>query len=156
MIAVVQRVTEASVTVAGEVVGQIGRGLLALVAVHATDSEQDVIWTAGKLVALRVFRSAAGDKHFNLDVRQVNGSILLVSNFTVAAMTRQGRRPSFDPAAPPEKGRELFDALVAAVRAQGVPSETGRFGADMKVSLVNDGPATFILDSTGGGKAEPR
>ena len=148
MIAVVQRVSEASVTVAGEVVGLIGPGLLALVAVHASDTEKDLIWTANKLASLRVFRSEDGDKHFDLDVRQVNGSILLVSNFTVAAQTRQGRRPSFDQAAPPERGRELFDAFVNAVRAQGVPVATGRFGADMKVSLINDGPATFLLDST--------
>jgi D-tyrosyl-tRNA(Tyr) deacylase len=148
MIAVVQRVSEASVTVAGEIVGRIGPGLLALAAVHASDTERDLIWTANKLASLRVFRSEAGDKHFDLDVRQANGSILLVSNFTVAAQTRQGRRPSFDQAAPPERGRELFDAFVAAVRAQGVPVETGRFGADMTVALVNDGPATFLLDST--------
>ena len=145
MIAVLQRVTEAQVVVAGEVVGRIGPGLLALVAVHATDAGADVAWTAAKLVSLRIFRNA--DKHFDVDVRQAGGSVLLVSNFTVAAATRHGRRPSFDAAAPPEKGRELFDALVAAVREQGVPVQTGVFGADMAVSLVNDGPATFIIDS---------
>lgn len=145
MISVLQRVTEAQVVVAGEVVARIGGGLLALAAVHATDTEADVAWTAAKTVGLRIFRS--GDKHFDVDVRQAGGSVLLVSNFTVAAQTRHGRRPSFDPAAPPEKGRELFDSLVAAVRAQGVPVQTGVFGADMAVSLVNDGPATFIIDS---------
>ena len=148
MIAVVQRVTEANVVVAGEVVGRIDHGLVALVAVHATDAPADVTWMANKLIALRVFRN--GDKHFDLDVKQAGGSILLVSNFTVSAATRQGRRPSFDAAAPPEKGRDLFDALVTAVRATGVPVSTGVFGADMTVTIVNDGPATFILDSRGG------
>lgn len=145
MIAVVQRVTEASVVVAGEVAGQINHGLVALVAVHATDTPTDVTWMANKLLALRIFRN--DDKHFDLDVKQTNGSVLLVSNFTVSAATRQGRRPSFDAAAPPEKGRELFDALVAAVRATDVPVSTGVFGAEMEVTIVNDGPATFILDS---------
>jgi D-tyrosyl-tRNA(Tyr) deacylase len=145
MIAVVQRVTEASVAVEGSVVGRIGAGLLALVAVHATDEPADVDWTAAKLVALRIFRAA--DKYFDADVRQAGGSVLLVSNFTVAARTRQGRRPSFDDAAPATKGRELFDALVAAVRGQGVEVRAGVFGADMAVSLVNDGPVTVIVDS---------
>ena len=145
MIAVVQRVTEASVTVAGEVVGRIGPGLVALVAVHETDEAADVSWMANKLVALRVFRN--GDKHFDVDVRQAAGSVLLVSNFTVAAETRKGRRPSFDAAAGPEKGRALFDALVEGVRALGVTVETGRFGADMGVALANDGPVTVIVDS---------
>ena len=146
MIAVVQRVTEGRVVVADRVVGQIAGGLLALVAVHADDADVDVRWTAGKLVGLRIFRN--GDKHFDADVKQAGGAVLLVSNFTVAARTRQGRRPSFDQAAPPEKGRALFDALVEAVRAQGVTVETGEFGADMAVSMVNDGPVTVIVDST--------
>src|SRR5215213_5616795 len=146
MIAVVQRVTEASVTVAGEVVGKIGHGLAVLIAVHRTDTETDVRWTANKLAGLRIFRQ--GEKYFDADVRQVGGSILLVSNFTVAADTRGGRRPSFIAAAETERGRELFDQLVAAVRALGVPVETGRFGADMLVSIVNDGPVTVIVDSS--------
>lgn len=145
MIAVVQRVTEARVVVEGKTVGEIVGGLVALVAVHATDTAADVEWTAAKLVALRIFRS--GDKHFDADLKQTGGSALLVSNFTVAAKTRHGRRPSFDLAAPPEKGRELFDALVTAMRNQGVPVETGVFGADMSVTLVNDGPVTVVVDS---------
>jgi D-tyrosyl-tRNA(Tyr) deacylase len=148
VIAVVQRVTEARVVVDGRVVGQIAGGLVALVAVHATDTPDDVTWTAGKLAALRIFRN--GDKHFDLDVKQAGGAALLVSNFTVAAATRQGRRPSFDAAAAPEKGRELFDKLVDAVRAQGLAVETGVFGADMAVRIVNDGPVTVIVDSTQG------
>ena len=148
MIAVVQRVSEASVTVEGRAVGQIGPGLLALVAVHKADAAADVSRTANKLCTLRVFRG--GGKYFELDVKQVNGSVLLVSNFTVAAQTRQGRRPSFDDAADPETGRRLFDQLVEAVRATGVPVQTGEFGADMLVSLVNDGPVTVIVDSRAG------
>ena len=151
MIAVVQRVTEAQVVVEGRVVGRIAGGLVALVAVHGTDTRDDVAWMAGKLAGLRIFRS--GDKHFDVDVKQAGGAVLLVSNFTVAAATRQGRRPSFDAAAPPEKGRELFDALVEAVRGQGLAVETGVFGADMAVSLVNHGPVTVIVDSTEGKKA---
>jgi D-tyrosyl-tRNA(Tyr) deacylase len=145
MIAVVQRVTEAAVRVEDEVVGAIGPGLVALVAVCGDDTAADVDWTARKLAGLRIFRN--GDKHFDLDVSQSGGSMLLVSNFTVAAMTRQGRRPSFEAAADAQKGAELFAALVDAVRASGVRVETGRFRADMHVSLVNDGPVTLIVDS---------
>ena len=147
MIAVVQRVTEAQVVVGGRTVGRVGGGMVVLVAVHATDTPDDVSWTAGKLAGLRLFRQ--GDKHFDVDVKQSGGAMLLVSNFTVAAQTRHGRRPSFDLAAPPEKGRELFDELVRAVRAHGIVVETGVFGADMTVTIVNDGPATVIVDSTG-------
>ena len=148
MIAVVQRVSEASVSVDGDIVGRIGPGLAVLAAVHRTDGDADVTWTANKLAGLRIFRN--GEKYFDADVKQVGGSILLVSNFTVAAETRGGRRPSFIAAAETERGRELFDRLVEAVRALGVPVETGRFGADMLVSIVNDGPVTVIVDSTQG------
>jgi D-tyrosyl-tRNA(Tyr) deacylase len=153
MIAVVQRVTEASVVVEGETVGKIGAGLVVLAAVHRTDASADVAWTANKLAGLRIFRN--GDKYFDADVKQVGGSILLVSNFTVAANTREGRRPSFIAAAETERGRELFDQLVETVRSLGVTVETGRFGADMLVSLVNDGPVTVIVDSTQARAAPP-
>lgn len=145
MIAVIQRVTEAKVVVGGEVVGQIGAGVLVLVAVHAEDTAEDIQWMAGKLTSLRIFRNEG--KHFDLDVRQIGGGILLVSNFTVAGQTRKGRRPSLDAAASPEVGAKLFEELVRAVRATGIPTATGRFGADMQVSLTNDGPVTFIVDS---------
>jgi D-tyrosyl-tRNA(Tyr) deacylase len=148
MIAVVQRVTQASVVVDGRTVGQTGPGLLVLVAVHKTDAASDVTWTANKLCTLRIFRG--GDAHFELDVKQANGSVLLVSNFTVAAQTRHGRRPSFDEAANPETGRRLFDQLVETVKTLGVPVQTGEFGADMLVSLANDGPVTVIVDSRAG------
>ena len=151
MIAVVQRVTQASVAVGEEVVGRIGAGLVALVAVVSDDCEADAKWMARKLTELRIFRD--GDKHFDLDVRAAGGSVLLVSNFTVAGATRQGRRPSFDAAAGADKGAADFEKLVRLVRETGVPVETGRFRADMAVSIVNDGPVTLILDSAEGRKA---
>lgn len=145
MIAVLQRVTDARVDVDHQTTGQIGLGILALVAVERDDCDEDVRWMAEKLVSLRMFRTA--DRHFEQDVRQVAGAILLVSNFTVAAQTRKGRRPSFEAAASPERGRELFDRLAQRIRDLGVTVATGRFGADMRVSLVNDGPVTFILST---------
>jgi D-tyrosyl-tRNA(Tyr) deacylase len=145
MICVVQRVTQASVTVDERVVGQIARGMLVLAAVHRDDTDADIAFTAGKLVSLRIF--PAGDKNFDMDVRDIEGGILLVSNFTVAAATRHGRRPSLDAAASPEAGRLLFDRLVATVRQAGVNVQTGQFGAHMRVSLDNDGPITFLVDS---------
>ena len=149
MITIVQRVAQASVTVAGEVVGSIGPGMLALAAVVRGDTEKEIAWTAAKLAGLRIFR---GDgKHFDKDVKEIGGGILLVSNFTVAASTRQGRRPSLDRAAEPAVAEAMFKWLVEAVHAQGVTVATGKFAADMQVALVNDGPATFIVDSSNGG-----
>ena len=145
MIAVVQRVTSASVTVGGEVVGKIGRGLAVLLAVHEADTPADVEHVANKLAGLRVFPN--GDKGYDLDVTQVGGAVLLVSNFTVAAETRHGRRPSFDAAAKPEQGRLLFDAVVNRLIQSGVAVETGRFGAEMLVRIENDGPLTLIVES---------
>ena len=143
MIAVVQRVHSAKVDVDGETVGKIEQGLLALVAIEPTDTQKEIDWMALKLTQLRIFPNA--EKSFDLDVRQINGGILLVSNFTVAADARKGRRPSLDGAAPPELGKILFDQLVQAVRAQNIPTETGKFGAHMDITLVNDGPITLIL-----------
>ena len=150
MITIVQRVSEAKVVVAGETVGAIGEVLVALTAVVKGDGPREIEWTAGKLVALRIFRSEDGQKHFDRDIKQIGGSILLVSNFTVSALTKQGRRPSLDRAADPPTADILFAQLLDAVRAQQVPVQTGRFGGDMKVTLTNDGPATFVLDSAGG------
>jgi len=150
MIAVLQRVLEAKVEVDGKTVGQIGPGILALVAVAHDDTQDDVQWMASKLSTIRMFRSPDGEKHFELDVTQVQGSVLLVSQFTLAAQTKKGRRPSFDRAAPPELGRKLFDDLVKAVQELKIPTAAGQFAADMKVSLINDGPVTFIVDSKGG------
>jgi D-tyrosyl-tRNA(Tyr) deacylase len=145
MICVIQRVSEASVAVGDETVAKIGRGMLVLAAVHATDQDTDILWTARKLASLRVFPHE--QRNFDRDVTEIGGSILLVSNFTVAAEAAKGRRPSLSAAAAPEIGRLKFDQLLAAVKALGVTVETGRFGADMQVGLVNDGPVTFILDS---------
>ena len=147
MIAVVQRVLEAKVVVEGRVVGEIGQGLLVLASVEKDDTAADVEWTAAKLATLRIFRSQDDQKHFDRDVKQVGGSILLVSNFTVSGDTKKGRRPGLERAAEPKRGRELFSLLVEAVKAQGVPVATGEFGADMKVTLTNDGPVTFLVNS---------
>jgi D-aminoacyl-tRNA deacylase len=145
MISIVQRVTSARVLVDGALIGEIAAGMVVLVAIHREDSQADVEWTASKLAGMRIFRN--GQQHFDRDIREVGGAILLVSNFTVAAATRKGRRPSFDAAAPPEAGSRLFDQLVEAVGRLGIPTATGRFGADMQVVLINDGPVTLIVDS---------
>ena len=147
MIAVVQRVSEARVVVDGATVGEIAHGLLVLAAIQHDDTDADLEWMARKLVGLRIFRS--GEKHFDQDVQQIAGGLLLVSNFTVAAETTNGRRPSLNLAAAPDVADGMFEKFVALVRAAApVKVETGRFGASMQVSLTNDGPATFILDST--------
>ncbi|MGH7177963.1 MAG: D-aminoacyl-tRNA deacylase [Tepidisphaeraceae bacterium] len=145
MIAVVQRVTSASVIVADRVAGKINHGIVALVAVERGDTEADATWLAERIVSLRIFRD--GEKHFELDVKQANGSILLVSNFTLAAETDRGRRPSLDGAADPESAKALFEQLVTHVRNLDVPVATGEFAADMLVHIDNDGPATFIVSS---------
>ena len=130
MITVVQRVSEAKVTVGGEVVGEIGPGLLALAAVVRGDTERDVEWMAAKLAVLRVFRSDG--KHFDKDVKEIGGSILLVSNFTVAASTRQGRRPSLDRAAEPAVAEAVFVRLVEATRAQRRPPDAPEPGGNAR------------------------
>jgi len=145
MRAVVQRVTSASVTVAGETVGQISHGLLVLLGVAKDDREQDVVQLAQKLIGLRVFDDEAGK--MNLDVVQVSGAMLIVSQFTLLADCRKGRRPSYTGAAPPQLAESLYEAFIIAVSSQGVPVETGRFGAMMDVALVNDGPVTLIVET---------
>jgi D-tyrosyl-tRNA(Tyr) deacylase len=143
VISVIQRVSRAEVHVAGESVGRIDQGLLTLVAVEKGDSETEAVRLAERLLGYRIFSDEAGK--MNLALRDIGGSILLVSQFTLAADTHKGLRPSFTPAADPETGRRLFDTLVDAVRARHPSVATGRFGADMQVSLVNDGPVTFIV-----------
>ena len=140
-----QRVTQASVTVADEVVGEIDQGLLVLVGVEPKDAEQTVTRMAERLLRYRVFPDAEGK--MNLNVAQVQGSILLVSQFTLAADTTSGNRPGFSTAAPPEQASNLCDQLADALRKGDVQVETGRFGADMQVALVNDGPVTFLLEA---------
>ena len=139
-----QRVTQASVTVAGVVVGEIDQGLLVLVGVEPEDAEQTVTRVAERLLRYRVFADAEGK--MNLNVAQVQGSILLVSQFTLAADTTSGNRPGFSTAAPPEQASNLCDQLADALRKGDVRVETGRFGADMQVALVNDGPVTFLIE----------
>ncbi|HMO26319.1 MAG TPA: D-aminoacyl-tRNA deacylase [Tepidisphaeraceae bacterium] len=147
MISLVTRVLEASVVVDQQTVGRIGRGLLALCALQSDDTDTDLQWTCNKLSQMRVFRTEDGTRHFERDVVAAGGSILLVSNFTLAAATRKGRRPDFTGAMPPDRAVEVFARFVERVRATGIPTETGRFGADMTVHSINDGPSTFILSS---------
>lgn len=145
MRAVVQRVTWADVTVDGETIGQIGPGVLVLLGVAADDQQEDVIATATKIVGLRVFEDEAGK--MNRSLADVGGSMLVVSQFTLLGDCRTGRRPSFTAAAPPERANALYQEFIAEVRGQGIPVETGKFQADMKVSLTNDGPVTLLIDS---------
>ena len=145
MRAVIQRVESASVTVDNEVVGAIGRGLLVLLGVTHSDSEQDAAYLAGKIAGLRIFEDEK-DK-MNLSVKDVGGNILSVSQFTLFGDCRHGRRPSFTEAASGEKAEKLYECFNEALGAEGIVPATGRFQAHMKVSLVNDGPVTVLLDS---------
>ncbi len=144
MLALIQRVTEAVVRVDGEPIGAIGPGLLALVAVEPGDGESQVARMAERLLGYRVFDDADG--RMNLGLGATAGGLLLVSQFTLAADTRSGMRPGFTTAAPPEVAEPLFNRLLEVCRARHAPGvETGRFGAHMVISLVNDGPVTFLL-----------
>ncbi len=145
MIGLIQRVSEARVRVEGETVGEIGPGLLALVGVQKGDTEARAERLLERILGYRVFPDETG--RMNLGLQAVGGGLLLVSQFTLAADTRKGARPSFSSAAPPETGRRLFDHLVALARARHRPVATGVFGAHMEVELVNDGPVTFWLES---------
>ena len=144
MRAILQRVENASVVVDQETVGAIGSGLLVLVGIEHGDTADDVPVLASKLAALRLFEDAEGK--MNLDIAQASGSFLIVSQFTLAASLRKGRRPSFDRAARPPVAEPLVEALMADLRGRGFTVEGGRFGAHMKVHLINDGPVTFVLD----------
>ena len=141
---VLQRVTEASVRVDGEVVGRIDRGLMILVGIADGDDESTVDWMADKAAGLRVF--ADDDGKMNRDVGQVGGGVLAVSQFTLLADCRKGRRPAMTDAAPPDVAERLYDRFCQRLEGRGLPVETGRFAADMKVSLVNDGPVTIVLE----------
>ena len=144
MRAVVQRVSRASVTVNGRVTGSIGRGLLVLVGFAPADVVAQVEWMADKVAGLRVF--ADGEGKMNRDLPAVGGAVLVVSQFTLYGDASKGRRPSFIDAAPPAVAIPLYEAFIAALRARGIPVETGEFGAMMDVELVNDGPVTLILE----------
>lgn len=143
MIGLVQRVSGAKVVVGRELVAEIGAGVLVLVGIERGDSPDEAAKLASRLVAYRLFSDEAGK--MNRSVRDVGGSLLLVPQFTLAADTSGGLRPSFSRAAPPDHGQAMFDTLVAAVAATGITHACGRFGADMKVTLTNDGPVTFWL-----------
>ncbi len=145
MKALLQRVTSASVSVAGEVVGKIGRGLVVFVGVAGGDTERDAQYLAQKTVNLRIFSDEAG--RFNLSALDIKGELLVVSQFTLLADARKGRRPSFVEAAPPSQAEELFERFVEEARATGLKVETGRFQQYMQVEIHNDGPVTILLDS---------
>jgi len=144
MRAVVQRVTRAKCTVDGAVTGETGPGLLVLVCAMAGDGEAQADQLAAKIARLRIFKDEAGK--MNRSVLDIGGAALVVSQFTLAADTRSGNRPGFSSAAPPAEGERIYEYFAAQLAAQGVPVETGRFGADMKVELLNDGPVTIWMD----------
>lgn len=144
MIALIQRVSSAGVSVDGVVVGAIDRGILALIGIAAPDSPEIGARLLEKLLSYRIFPDDAG--RMNRDLRQIGGGLLLVPQFTLLADTRKGTRPGFSRGAPPEQARGLFEGLVAAAGAAHPQVAAGRFGADMQVSLVNDGPVTFWLE----------
>jgi D-tyrosyl-tRNA(Tyr) deacylase len=142
---VIQRVSEASVEAGGETLSSIGPGLVLLAGVEKDDTAEDIRFAVQKVVNLRIFNDE--NRHMNIDVRGVEGSILVISQFTVAGSIRKGRRPSFDKAAEPEKAEALYRLFVDQLKETGIPVKEGRFGAMMQVRIVNDGPVTFWLDS---------
>lgn len=144
MIGLLQRVIQASVEVEGQTVGAIGKGLLVLIGVQKHDTEEQAQRLIERLLGYRVF--ADEDGKMNLSVQDIKGKVLLVPQFTLAADTKKGMRPSFSSAAPPQEGQRLFDYLVVSARQKYTNVSTGEFGADMKVSLINDGPVTFWLE----------
>jgi D-tyrosyl-tRNA(Tyr) deacylase len=148
MRAVIQRVTRAKVTVGGETTGEIARGWLLLLGVAPADGKKEIGWLAEKVANLRAFEDPDGK--MNLSVQDVAGAILVVSQFTLYGDCMKGRRPGFIGAAPPTVAEPLYEQFVVALKALGVPTATGRFGADMQVELVNDGPVTFVIDTPSG------
>jgi D-tyrosyl-tRNA(Tyr) deacylase len=152
MRSVVQRVSRASVAVGGRVIGSIGAGFAVLVGVATGDTAEDADYLARKIIELRVFEDSAGK--MNLSLADVGGSILAISQFTLLADCRKGRRPSFIEAAAPAVAKPLFDRFVESVRSRGIAIQTGEFGADMLVEIHNDGPVTLVLESSRGERPE--
>ena len=142
---VVQRVSQASVKVSGEIVGEISQGLLLLVGIEENDEKEDAEWLSKKILDLRIFSDEEGK--MNRSVKDINGDILCVSQFTLIADYKKGNRPSFIKAAKPEKAVPLFEYFKGFIKSSGLKTESGIFGADMKVSLLNDGPVTIVMDS---------
>ena len=143
---IIQRVSEASVTINGKVKGQIGPGLLLLAGFSASDTPEDLNWIARKVVQMRIFSDA--DDKLNLSLQDVSGDILLISQFTLFASTKKGNRPSYITAAPPAIAIPLYEKFISILEAElGKPIQTGEFGTDMKVALINDGPVTISMDS---------
>ncbi|HIK43550.1 MAG TPA: D-tyrosyl-tRNA(Tyr) deacylase [Leptolyngbyaceae cyanobacterium M65_K2018_010] len=142
---IVQRVAASRVTVAGAVVGHIGRGLNLLVGMAAGDTSQEVIWMARKCLDLRLFPSPGSDR-WDYSIQEVGGEILVISQFTLYGDCRKGRRPSFDQAAPPTQAEALYNQFVSLLKTSGLRVETGQFGADMQVEILNDGPVTLLLE----------
>lgn len=146
MIAVIQRVSEASVKIEGQIKGQIQNGFLVLLGITHTDTDEDLEWLAKKIVGMRIFSDDEGK--MNLDLKAIGGNILLISQFTLHASTKKGNRPSFIEAARPEIAIPLYEKMIGQLSALlEHPIQTGEFGADMKVSLLNDGPVTIVIDS---------
>ena len=145
MRAVVQRVSESSVTVDNEIVGQIGKGLMVLLGVEEGDTENEVVYMAQKILGLRIFEDADGK--MNLSLEDIEGEMLVVSQFTLLGDCRKGRRPSFIKAAKPELAEQLYNSFVAEIKGQGIKTATGKFRTHMDVQLVNDGPVTLLVDS---------
>ena len=146
---IIQRVTSSQVVVDNEVVGQIGRGLNLLVGIATTDTEQELNWMVQKCLTLRLFPSPDSNR-FDLSVQDIQGSLLVISQFTLYGDCRKGRRPSFDQAAPPTQAIKLYEQFVAKLQQSGLKVETGRFGAHMQVMIDNDGPVTLVLERHAG------
>ena len=147
MIALLQRVSSSKVEVDGKVVGRIGMGVNILLGVEKGDTEEDIKLLADKIVNLRIFPSEDGKKEFDRSLLDIGGEVLVVSQFTLPASLRKGRRPSFERAEEPRRAKELYEKFVKELQSRGLKVETGVFGADMKVYIENDGPVTFILRS---------
>mgnify|MGYP000374370166 CR=1 FL=1 len=145
MIAVLQRASSGSVTIDNNIVSEIGHGLVILLGVMGDDEETDTDFLVNKIAGLRIFNDENGK--MNLSVKDVNGSVLVVSQFTLCADTRKGKRPSFVHAAPPEKGHALYEDFMIKLETQGIPVQSGEFGSMMKVNIENEGPVTIVLDS---------
>ena len=145
MIAVLQRVSKGDVTIYGKICGSIRHGLVILLGVMKDDTEEDVMFLTKKVSGFRIFNDE--EEKMNLSIKDINGSVLVISQFTLCGDWKKGKRPSFVHAAPPEKGKHLYEQFIYHLIEMGIPVDSGEFGAAMSVSLVNEGPVTFVLDS---------